>query len=82
MLWIGDRTRELDGAHVEFFRGIQNLLVAKVGTNMDEDELIKLIDFKPIMKRGRLNLSVEWVPLDLWTTFPKISLKGGERLTG
>ncbi len=38
MLWIGDRTRDLDGAHLEFFRGIQNPIGCKVGTTMKENE--------------------------------------------
>lgn len=44
MLWIGDRTRQLDGAHIEFMRGIENPIGVKVGPSMDPDELIRLID--------------------------------------
>jgi 3-deoxy-7-phosphoheptulonate synthase len=45
-LWIGDRTRQLDGAHVEYFRGIRNPIGIKVGPSMDKDELLKLLDSK------------------------------------
>ena len=59
MLWIGDRTRELDGAHIEYFRGINNPIGCKVGPSMKEDELIKLIDaLNPENEAGRLNLIV------------------------
>ncbi|MFC2971398.1 class II 3-deoxy-7-phosphoheptulonate synthase [Azotobacter bryophylli] len=57
MLWIGDRTRQLDGAHVEFLRGVCNPIGVKVGPSMDPDELIRLIDIlNPDDDPGRLNL--------------------------
>ena len=43
MLWIGDRTRQPDGAHVEFCRGIKNPLGLKCGPSMSEDELLRLV---------------------------------------
>lgn len=43
-LWIGDRTRQLDGAHVEYFRGIRNPIGVKVGPSMQPDELVRLIE--------------------------------------
>ncbi len=59
MLWIGDRTRDLDGAHLEYFRGINNPIGCKVGPSMKEDELLKLIDaLNPENEAGRLNLIV------------------------
>ena len=39
MLWIGDRTRQPDGAHIEFLRGVKNPIGMKVGPSMDTDEL-------------------------------------------
>ncbi|APR82093.1 2-keto-3-deoxy-D-arabino-heptulosonate-7-phosphate synthase II [Minicystis rosea] len=42
MPWIGERTRALDGAHVEFFRGIQNTVGVKIGPNATADEVIEL----------------------------------------
>jgi 3-deoxy-7-phosphoheptulonate synthase len=43
-LWIGDRTRQLTGAHVEYFRGIRNPIGIKVGPSMDDEELVRLLD--------------------------------------
>jgi len=57
MLWIGDRTRNLDGAHVEFMRGVKNPIGMKCGPTMDEDDLIRLIDaLNPGNEAGRLTL--------------------------
>lgn len=59
MVWIGDRTRQLDSAHIEFCRGINNPLGLKTGPSTDPDELIKLIDIlNPENEPGRLNLIV------------------------
>jgi 3-deoxy-7-phosphoheptulonate synthase len=59
MLWIGDRTRQLDGAHVEFMRGIQNPIGIKAGPSMDTDNLIRLCDvLNPNNEAGRLNIIV------------------------
>jgi len=57
MLWIGDRTRQLDGAHVEFLRGVENPLGMKCGPSLEPDELIRLIDtLNPENEPGRLTL--------------------------
>jgi Class-II DAHP synthetase family len=45
-IWVGDRTRQLDGAHIEYFRGIRNPIGVKVGPSMKSDELIRLLDSK------------------------------------
>ena len=45
-LWIGDRTRQLTGAHVEYFRGIRNPIGIKVGPSMNDEELVRLLDSK------------------------------------
>ena len=45
-LWIGDRTRQLDGAHVEYFRGIRNPIGVKVGPTMKADELVRMLESK------------------------------------
>jgi 3-deoxy-7-phosphoheptulonate synthase len=56
-LWIGDRTRQLDGAHVEFMRGIKNPIGMKVGPSMEEDDLLRLLDrLDPENEPGRLTL--------------------------
>lgn len=57
MLWIGDRTRDPDEAHVEFMRGIANPIGMKVGPSMTPDGLLKLIDIlNPEDEPGRLTL--------------------------
>ncbi len=57
MLWIGDRTRQPDHAHVEFCRGIRNPVGLKCGPSLDPDELIRLIDIlNPDDEPGRLTL--------------------------
>ncbi len=59
MLWIGDRTRELDGAHIEYFRGIQNPIGCKVGPSMQPQELVELVKtLNPNNEEGKLNLIV------------------------
>ena len=55
--WIGDRTRALDGAHIEYFRGIKNPIGMKVGPTMQPDELRQLCDvLNPNNDPGRLML--------------------------
>ncbi|WP_068874098.1 MULTISPECIES: class II 3-deoxy-7-phosphoheptulonate synthase [unclassified Phenylobacterium] len=57
LLWIGERTRQLDGAHVEYFRGIKNPIGVKVGPTLEPDELLRLIDvLNPKDEAGRLTL--------------------------
>jgi 3-deoxy-7-phosphoheptulonate synthase len=57
MLWIGDRTRQPDGAHVEFCRGIVNPIGLKCGPSLEADELLRLIDIlNPSNEPGRLTL--------------------------
>ncbi|MBV8683160.1 MAG: 3-deoxy-7-phosphoheptulonate synthase class II [Caulobacteraceae bacterium] len=57
LLWIGERTRQLDGAHVEFLRGIRNPIGLKVGPTLEADELLRLIDaLNPNAEPGRLTL--------------------------
>jgi len=57
MLWIGDRTRQIDGAHVAFLRGVSNPLGLKVGPSVTRDELLTLVDtLNPENQPGRLTL--------------------------
>ena len=57
MLWIGDRTRQPDHAHVEFLRGIKNPIGVKCGPSLEPDALIRLIDvLNPMDEPGRLTL--------------------------
>ncbi|MEC7732140.1 MAG: 3-deoxy-7-phosphoheptulonate synthase class II [Pseudomonadota bacterium] len=57
MLWIGDRTRQPDGAHVEFLSGVKNPLGLKCGPSLEPDELITLLDkLNPENEAGRITL--------------------------
>ncbi|MEZ5912080.1 MAG: 3-deoxy-7-phosphoheptulonate synthase class II [Paracoccaceae bacterium] len=57
MIWIGDRTRQPDGAHVEFARGVQNPIGLKCGPSLSSDDLKVLIDrLNPENEAGRLTL--------------------------
>lgn len=57
MLWIGDRTRALDEAHVEFFRGVANPVGMKAGPSSDPDDMLQLIDaLNPNNEPGRLTI--------------------------
>ncbi|KAF0899238.1 hypothetical protein E2562_015900 [Oryza meyeriana var. granulata] len=57
MLWVGERTRQLDGAHVEFLRGVANPLGIKVSDKMNPSELVKLIEIlNPSNKPGRITI--------------------------
>ncbi|OEL37247.1 Phospho-2-dehydro-3-deoxyheptonate aldolase 1, chloroplastic [Dichanthelium oligosanthes] len=57
MLWVGERTRQLDGAHVEFLRGISNPLGIKVSDKMNPSDLVKLIEIlNPSNKPGRITI--------------------------
>ena len=57
MIWIGDRTRQPDGAHVEYMKGIANPIGLKCGPSLDPDELLRLIDIlNPDNIPGRLTL--------------------------
>ena len=56
-VWIGDRTRQLDGAHVEFLRGVNNPIGLKCGPSLDPDDLLRLIAaLNPTNDPGRLTL--------------------------
>ena len=57
MLWIGDRTRQPDGAHIEFVRGIKNPIGIKCGPSLEGSELLRLIDIiNPENEEGRITL--------------------------
>ena len=58
-LWIGERTRQLDGAHVEFLRGVENPIGIKIGPAIEVDDLLRLVDrLNPGNVSGRLTLVV------------------------
>lgn len=57
MLWIGERTRQPDGAHVEFLRGVKNPIGLKCGPKMKPDEVMQLAEIlNPSNEPGRLTL--------------------------
>ncbi len=56
-VWIGERTRQIDHAHVEFFKQIENPVGVKIGPTIDRDDLMRLIDaLNPENEAGRLTL--------------------------
>jgi 3-deoxy-7-phosphoheptulonate synthase len=60
-LWIGDRTRQADHAHVEFLRGVQNPIGLKCGPSLKPDDMLRLIDLlNPKNEAGRLTLIVRF----------------------
>ena len=57
LLWIGNRTRQLDHAHVEFMRGVENPIAMKIGEGLEPDELMRLLDvLNPNNEAGRMTL--------------------------
>jgi len=63
MVWIGDRTRQLNGAHVEYLRGVHNPIGIKIGPNHDMDEIKHLMEV--------LNPENEWGRMAIITRFGK-----------
>jgi 3-deoxy-7-phosphoheptulonate synthase len=73
MLWIGDRTRQLDGAHVEFARGIGNPIGLKCGPSLDCDDLLRLIDcLDPHNLAGRLVLIGRFGAANIASHLPRL----------
>jgi len=71
MVWIGDRTRQLTGAHIEYFRGISNPIGCKVGPSMKDDELIELVKIlNPNKEEGRLMLITRYGAGKVEATLP------------
>ncbi|KZT24635.1 DAHP synthetase [Neolentinus lepideus HHB14362 ss-1] len=70
-LWIGDRTRQLAGAHVEYFRGIRNPVGVKVGPSMAGPELVALLDIlNPDKEPGRITLITRYGAAKVETHLP------------
>ena len=73
MLWIGERTRGLDEAHVEFLRGVHNPLGVKVGPTATKEEILGLCDkLNPHNIPGRLNLIVRMGADTIKRNFPAL----------
>ncbi|NDC98625.1 MAG: 3-deoxy-7-phosphoheptulonate synthase class II [Betaproteobacteria bacterium] len=72
--WIGERTRQLDGAHVAFCRGIGNPIGMKVGPSVAPDDLMRLIDaLDPKNEAGRLTLIVRMGAGKVETVLPALT---------
>lgn len=73
MLWIGDRTRQPNGAHVEFLRGVGNALGVKVGPDFDIDDIKRLIQkLNPANEPGRLALITRFGARRIKTFLPNL----------
>jgi len=73
MIWIGDRTRQPDGAHVEFCRGVKNPIGLKCGPSLSEDDLLKLIAvLNPKNEPGRLTLIARFGADKIADKLPKL----------
>ncbi len=73
MLWIGDRTRQIDGAHIEFLRGVLNPLGMKVGPKHDIDEILAIIEkLNPDNEPGRITLITRFGAKDIEKYLPPL----------
>lgn len=73
MVWMGERTRQLDHAHVEFFRGIHNPVGVKIGPKATEEELMAIIDaLNPNNTPGRLTLITRMGADNLAENLPRL----------
>jgi 3-deoxy-7-phosphoheptulonate synthase len=66
-IWVGERTRDLDGAHIEFIRGVQNPIGIKLGPTLEGDELIQLLDtVNPKCEIGKVTLISRYGYKNAW----------------
>jgi len=73
MLWIGERTRQLDGAHIEFIRGINNPIGIKISDKCQPDELIELLNIvNPKNELGKVILITRMGSTKLKEHLPKL----------
>ena len=73
MLWIGDRTRQIDGAHIEFLRGVLNPLGMKVGPKHDIDDILNIINrLNPNNEAGRMTLITRFGAKDIEKYMPPL----------
>jgi len=71
-IWIGDRTREINGAHIEYFRGIQNPVGLKCGPSFDPDELERIVKIlNPENIPGKLVLITRYGDKNVESLLPK-----------
>lgn len=82
--WIGERTRQLDGAHIEYFRGIANPIGIKIGPKVTTDEALRLTDLlNPRNEPGRLTFIHRFGAAKVEECLPKLAremLKHGKRI--
>lgn len=73
LLWVGERTREADGAHVEYLRGIKNPVGLKAGPGMSGEDLLRLLDrLNPENKSGRVTVIVRMGAQKLGDRLPQL----------
>ena len=73
MLWVGDRTRQFDGAHIEFVKGIGNPIGIKIGPSINIEELLKIIDIiNPNNTAGRISLICRMGADKIMTKLPNV----------
>lgn len=73
MLWIGERTRDIDDAHVHFLSGVKNPIGVKTGPTITADEILALCDkLNPQNEAGRLNIIVRMGADKIEQNFPKV----------
>ena len=73
MLWLGERTRSIKEAHVEYFRGIANPIGVKIGPTIDPHELTDLIAFlNPENEEGRITLITRMGSSNIEDSLPKL----------
>ncbi len=71
--WIGMRTAQLDGAHVEFLRGIRNPIAVKIGPSVTPDQMLRLIDvLNPADEAGRLTFIHRMGAVQIATKLPPL----------
>ena len=82
MLWIGERTRQLDGAHVEFFSGVHNPIGVKLGPTATPDEVVELCErLNPDRLPGRLTFVARMGAENVQQLLPPLSRPSSPRST-
>ncbi|HHL34854.1 MAG TPA: 3-deoxy-7-phosphoheptulonate synthase class II [Desulfobulbaceae bacterium] len=73
MLWIGDRTRQIDGAHIEFLRGVLNPIGMKVGPKHEIEDILAIIErLNPDNEPGRMTLIARFGARDIEKYLPPL----------
>lgn len=73
MLWIGDRTRDIDDAHIEFLRGVENPIGVKIGPSSNAQDMLKMVDIlNPKNEAGKLNFIVRMGAQKIEKIFPPL----------